>query len=105
MTTKNNVIDLNEYKQKHKITFNQHRPFDITKDILSTEEILMKMGKELFKHDKHKPDTCSLIEQLTQNNKNKKKPNADDILDMIRDRNYLRITIKDPRKKKKPKKD
>ena len=128
------VVDLNDYKQKHKITFDQQRPFDITdnvdekKDILIFDEELstyrideptdpdeshtvldklMKMNKELFKDDNktHKPDTCSLIEQLIDKNKNNKKPNADDILDIIRDRNHLHITIKNPRKKKRPKKD
>lgn len=130
------VVDLNDYKQKHKITFDQQRPFDITdnvdekKDILIFDEELstyrideptdpdeshtvldklMKMNKELFKDDNktHKPDTCSLIEQLTQNNKNKKKPNADDILDLIRNRehSFIRFTVMNPRKnRKKPKK-
>ena len=94
--TNNNVIDLNEYKKKHRISFASQKDFDITVDKL------MKMGRELFKDDTntHKPDTCSLLEQLIEKNKNKnnKKPNADDILDMIRDRNYFHVTIKNPRK-------
>jgi hypothetical protein len=98
------VIELNEYKQKHKITFNQQRPFDITDSVDEEKDILIydeELSTCRIDQSDDPKGPITVLNILKSNREKFEKTSPADILEMIRNRDnpFVRYVIKNPRNK------